>query len=654
MSCKKMFLSSLAVVFVAFAITVFTAGVSYGMNHSGNITSNVTWHVTDSPHIVTGTIEVANGATLTISPGCLVKFDAGQGLNIGRLGAGSLNATGTSGNPITFTSNAATPSPGDWQGIVFFGGTVNASTILDYCTVEYGGNGSYHSDIYCQSASPTIKNCTIRNSSQHGIYCNDGSAPTLTNNTINNNGSFPISLFCNNLDTNVTGNTGSGNTPDAIEVRGANITASHTWVVQDFYFKVTGNIEVANGATLTISPGCLVKFDAGQGLNIGRLGAGSLNATGTSGNPITFTSNAATPSPGDWLGIVFFGSTVNASTILAYCTVEYGGNYYNSDIYCYYVSPTIQHCIIKNSSGYGIYTTGSGAKPSITCSDIVSNNHGVYAASNSNPIISGCKIAGNTSSGVTNTTLAITIDAKNNWWGNSNGPGGVGPGTGDKVSKYVDYTSWLTAFDSCLSTIVLSPSSAINPLGTTHTVTATVKDDASNPIDGMVLSFNIISGPHAGQNGTATTYSNGQAEFTYTGTAVGTDTINASFVDFHGRTVTSSAVTKTWVSTPPTAIKLIEFRAKKAKTGAVILKWRTATEVDNAGFNIYRSEEGDGNYLQVNNAIIPAKGSATLGAQYRYEDTPDKGRYYYKLEDVDYHGERTMHGPVKLKDTTKN
>lgn len=40
MSCKKMFLSSLAVVFVAFAITVFTAGVSYGMNHSGNITSN--------------------------------------------------------------------------------------------------------------------------------------------------------------------------------------------------------------------------------------------------------------------------------------------------------------------------------------------------------------------------------------------------------------------------------------------------------------------------------------------------------------------------------------------------------------------------------------------------------------------------------------
>ena len=67
------------------------------------------------------------------------------------------------------------------------------------------------------------------------------SAPTLTNNTISNNGLFPISEYSNQLDNNVTGNTGSGNGTDAIEVRGGIITSSHAWVVQDFYFNVTAS-----------------------------------------------------------------------------------------------------------------------------------------------------------------------------------------------------------------------------------------------------------------------------------------------------------------------------------------------------------------------------------------------------------------------------
>ena len=35
-----------------------------------------------------------------------------------------------------------------------------------------------------------------------------------------------------------------------------------------------------------------------------------------------------------------------------------------------------------------------------------------------------------------------TINARNNWWGSPGGPGGVGPGTGDKISEKVKYEPW--------------------------------------------------------------------------------------------------------------------------------------------------------------------------------------------------------------------
>src|SRR3990172_9876966 len=169
MHCKKwisMSLSSLAVVFVSFFLTMLTTGTTYALNHSSNITSSETWAAADNPHIVTTGIYVYGGATLTIEPGCLVKFDAYAALYIGYYSAATLNAAGTSGNPITFTSNAGTPAPADWQGIVFFNSTVDGSTIMDYCTVEYGGYGGYNSNINCDSASPTIQNCTIRYSDE--------------------------------------------------------------------------------------------------------------------------------------------------------------------------------------------------------------------------------------------------------------------------------------------------------------------------------------------------------------------------------------------------------------------------------------------------------------------------------------------------------
>jgi hypothetical protein len=80
----------------------------------------------------------------------------------------------------------------------------------------------------------------------------------------------------------------------------------------------------------------------------------------------------------------------------------------------------------------------------------------------------------------------------------------------------------------------------------------------------------------------------------------------------------------------------------------VIIQWRTDSEINNAGFNLYRSESREEGYIKISNALIPAKGSATQGAAYEYVDKKVKNRktYYYKLEDIDLSGKSTMHGPV--------
>lgn len=97
----------------------------------------------------------------------------------------------------------------------------------------------------------------------------------------------------------------------------------------------------------------------------------------------------------------------------------------------------------------------------------------------------------------------------------------------------------------------------------------------------------------------------------------------------------------------PTLISLSSFEAV-AGSNKVTLEWTTESETDNAGFNIYRSSTSDGSYEKINTELIPAKGSATQGASYKYVDDGVTNRitYYYKLEDIDQAGTGTMHGPA--------
>jgi hypothetical protein len=112
-------------------------------------------------------------------------------------------------------------------------------------------------------------------------------------------------------------------------------------------------------------------------------------------------------------------------------------------------------------------------------------------------------------------------------------------------------------------------------------------------------------------------------------------------------TTTTTQQSTTTTTTPATLINLSSFTVTP-KFSKVIIQWSTEAEIENAGFNIYRSEAEDGEYIKINDSLIPAQGSSTQGTSYEYVDNGLQNRktYYYKLEDIDLNGVSIMHGPV--------
>jgi hypothetical protein len=117
-----------------------------------------------------------------------------------------------------------------------------------------------------------------------------------------------------------------------------------------------------------------------------------------------------------------------------------------------------------------------------------------------------------------------------------------------------------------VATIELTPSTDTNELGTpgqTHTVTATVEAGADGGVEGVLVNFEILSGPNDSvPNAAVATDVNGEATFTYAATqgpaGLGTDVIEACFgPDEQGDSVCDTAE-KEWVDTTPPVAECTE------------------------------------------------------------------------------------------------
>ena len=100
----------------------------------------------------------------------------------------------------------------------------------------------------------------------------------------------------------------------------------------------------------------------------------------------------------------------------------------------------------------------------------------------------------------------------------------------------------------------------------------------------------------------------------------------------------------------PLPVTLSRFRVELTEAG-VSIKWTTESELDNAGFFIYRSETKDREFKVVNPTMIQGAGTTGERSEYNWTDTSAKPNtvYYYRIEDVSHAGVREQLATVRLR-----
>jgi hypothetical protein len=94
----------------------------------------------------------------------------------------------------------------------------------------------------------------------------------------------------------------------------------------------------------------------------------------------------------------------------------------------------------------------------------------------------------------------------------------------------------------------------------------------------------------------------------------------------------------TFTTTSVLAVSLLSFSAQKSNN-SVVLTWETASEKDNAYFDVERSADAK---TWQSMGQVASKGNAQLAQKYTFMDeNPLRGTTYYRLKDVDMNGKST-------------
>ena len=334
------------------------------LNVGGPIAVNTTYTLANSPYIVTSTLTVNPGVTLTVQAGVEVKFNSGTALNV----FGALSAT-----TAVFTSNDAVPVNGSWANVTFGNGTAINSSTLTGCTFSFG-TYLYVSNNYTLNltgstvtrfsgsplslvtgATANVNNATLSTSNLN-VAINGGTANFSNNSLVNNMGAANSGIVLTGgtltLDnTNVTNSKYplTINGQSVLNIAGTTSLLGNTWskIIVNFSSLSTGTFNlptanvpyvfpsgftVASGTTLTIADNNILKFPY-TGLKIN----GILSANASPGQFIYFTSYkddnwggdsnedaaASAPAQSNWEGVQFNNNSVDASCVLRRAKIRY-------------------------------------------------------------------------------------------------------------------------------------------------------------------------------------------------------------------------------------------------------------------------------------------------------------------------------------------
>ncbi len=143
------------------------AGSLAPIDVSGTISTNAIW---SGLIVVTGSVDVASGVTLTIEPGTVIQFDSQKMLAVD----GTLTAQGTNTLPIIFTSisdniplgGSNNAGNGSWGAIQF--NSDSTGNVMAYTQVLYGG-ASTNGAVVDNDAPLSLTNSPVGNSSTAGL-----------------------------------------------------------------------------------------------------------------------------------------------------------------------------------------------------------------------------------------------------------------------------------------------------------------------------------------------------------------------------------------------------------------------------------------------------------------------------------------------------
>jgi hypothetical protein len=112
--------------------------------------------------------------------------------------------------------------------------------------------------------------------------------------------------------------------------------------------------------------------------------------------------------------------------------------------------------------------------------------------------------------------------------------------------------------------------------------------------------------------------------------------------------VPSVSTTTTISNATTTTASTTAIAQDSTKKGTITLRWRTESEQDNYGFNVYRSENKEGTFEKINSTIVRGNGTTSEPHDYVYVDNEVyKGKtYYYYLMDVDLAGSTKKFTPT--------
>lgn len=366
---------------------------------TANLTAPATWAPIsglDCDYVVAANKEIEVQAALTIQPGTKVCFEANSGLEV--MQTGSLNAKGVMGNRITFTGTVA--AKGHWKGLAFRSN--NPANELDFVDVLFAGSNDNFCCDYFEgpnisaavlvgsnaAATATLKltNSQISSSGNYGLYVfNSDRLESFSANTFSANNKAPVAIPITemgkmDLASNFSGAGLTANTVNAVQVNEsspASTNVAQTVRKLDVPYAMMlgdpGSQQKYQGA-LTLQAGVRLEFESNTGLEITE--TGSLNAVGTSTDPIIFTGRVA--SKGYWKGIAFRSN--NPANRLERAEVSYAGN---NDYFCcdYFEGPNISAAVLVGSNAV------KNATLALVNSTVrESDNYGVYQFDGGNAI----------------------------------------------------------------------------------------------------------------------------------------------------------------------------------------------------------------------------------------------------------------------------